>query len=679
MLSAKSIIRIALVLAILAWLAMVATDMVVIFDLRNPVNMGIEPQVPNIFFVIYVLAVFVFYKYRIGAAQSDNFIDLLWKIFITGLLTTIVSLALTGVDVVLGGTNLISHPLVVDVLYLIRLGLLLAFAISTFVVWKRLILYQKSKLLLRGWMAFEYLLLATLLSLFVPFDFTRYLFFVVLPFAVVLSGNMKWVAFLSFKQKWKSLLLLVLTLLYLIYFYINISEIRGTHPYLQVPGNMQFVLSLLVFTALYAVFSLLVILFNLPTSSVFEQKLEEVVNFQRLSQSVQTEQSESQIYNILLNSAVRATQADAAWIEVKINDKEKMFRHRIGTETIMNIKNYFKNSKGSNPFIFEHPERPVRHARSLRKLRGVPFASMVVFPLVMSGEQTGMIVLLKELREGFNRDLIDIAQTFVNQACISVEGFRLMAEALATERYKEELKIAQRVQRQLLPATLHDGPDFEIAAFSQAADEVGGDYYDTLQIDNHKTALIIGDVSGKGTSAAFHMSQMRGIFHGLAQMNLPPEEFLLRANRAISSGLDKTSFITISYYVIDSAARQVTFARAGHCPTLYYSHQTGKASYFANKGLGLGMVRNSQYQNYIQPRTFSYKPGDILILYTDGITEARNKLGEEFGYERLITLVEQHAELAAYDIQQRIIDALYEFCGHRELDDDYTVIIVKFK
>lgn len=655
------------------------TDLTILFGEVNDLNAGIEKYVPNIFFIAYAISVFVFYRYRIESAQGGNFIELLWKIFVTGLLTTVVSLVLKSMDFLMGNTSLMKNSIMIDFLFHIHLGLLVAFLVSTYVVWKRLILYQKSKLLLGIWTIFEYLLFGSLISSFFPNEISGYLIYPLIIIAIFLSANMKWVAYLNFKQKWKSILLLVLTLLYLIYFYINLSEMRGTYDYLDVALNSVFISSLFIFTSIYAAFSLLVILFNLPTSSVFEQKLEEVVNFQRLSQSIQTEQGANQVYEILLESSVRSGKADAAWIEAKIDGKEMVFRHNIGKEVILNIKSFIKTQRDNNLFDFDNIDKSIRPGRHLKKLRGNSYNSIVAFPIIISGERVGMIVLLKELKEGFNKELVDITKTFVNQAGISIEGFKLMSEAMENERYKEELHIAKKVQGKLLPSVLDANEDFEISAFSVSADEVGGDYYDSFKVNDNKIALIIGDVSGKGTSAAFHMSQMKGIFHGLAQLDLPPEEFLIKANKAINTSLDKTSFVTISYFILDRTEKKVKFARAGHCPTLYYNKEKNRASYFTNKGLGLGIVRDDSYAKYVQQRDFSYQSGDILILYTDGITEASNFKAEEFGYDRLSHIINENAALDVIELQKKIISDLYEFCGHSELDDDYTTVIVKFK
>jgi len=175
------------------------------------------------------------------------------------------------------------------------------------------------------------------------------------------------------------------------------------------------------------------------------------------------------------------------------------------------------------------------------------------------------------------------------------------------------------------------------------------------------------------------MSQLKGVFHSLAQLNLATSDFLAKANIAVSASLDKTSFITISYFVINQKKKEVEFVRAGHCPTLYYKSENDTASYFSTNGLGLGIIRNKNFLNYIEVSKFKYKPEDVLVLYTDGITEAKNLQNEEFGYERLQQVVQENAKRPAIDIQNRIIEELYSFCGNGILDDDYTAVIAKFK
>jgi serine phosphatase RsbU (regulator of sigma subunit) len=254
-----------------------------------------------------------------------------------------------------------------------------------------------------------------------------------------------------------------------------------------------------------------------------------------------------------------------------------------------------------------------------------------------------------------------------------------MEEVLQSERYKEELKIAKTVQKSLLPQHLeHDG-HFDIAAFSESADEVGGDYYDTIRMNENEVSLIIADVSGKGTTAAFHMSQMKGIFNSLAQICIEPGDFMIRSNKALANCLERGSFISATFFIINTEDRSVRYSRAGHCPVLYYKAANDAVEYFKDKGIALGMVRNNGYDNFIESYKFEYTSGDIMVLYTDGITEAKDRRGEEFGYDRLADALRDSKEKSPGEIQDDIIKTLYEFTGSDSINDDYTTMIVKFK
>ena len=564
---------------------------------------------------------------------------------------------------------------------------MIGFLMMAFAAWKRLILYQKSKWLLRLWAFFEIGLLISLVYNSFKFPLVEWLYGTLLGIFVVvglvLSGNMKWVAFLNFRQKWTSLLLLLLTVFYLLYIiYTNSSlseSIGNSSPYFTEYRYHIFILSLIVFVTIYSIFSFLVILFNLPTTSVFEQKLEEVVNFQRISQSIQTEQSEESVYNILLETSVSSVFADAAWLEINSNAHEhKLFTYKITDKESYDIINHLKthNVKG---VLDQGSEKTKNLSKHLASLKGSRFRSILAFPIYVKGQNIGTLALLKELPESFNKEMTKIVSTFSNQAGISIENFRLMEEALQNERYKEELKIAKMVQKSLLPTILEQDQDFDIAAFSESADEVGGDYYDTLRVDKHLISIIIADVSGKGTTAAFHMSQMKGIFHSLAQHDIEPSNFMIQANQALVYCLERGSFISATYFIINTQTKTIRYARAGHCPVLYYCANANSSEYLKDKGVALGMVRNKTYSSFIQSNAFQYKPGDIMVLYTDGVTEAKDGKGEEFGYERLANLVNEANGMAPSEIQNHLINKLYEFSGTSNIDDDYTTMIVKFK
>lgn len=153
---------------------------------------------------------------------------------------------------------------------------------------------------------------------------------------------------------------------------------------------------------------------------------------------------------------------------------------------------------------------------------------------------------------------------------------------------------------------------------------------------------------------------------------------MCRANQALVYCLERGSFISATFFVINTLDKKVQYARAGHCPLLYYNAAENKAEFFKDKGIALGMIKNRSYSNFIESNEFNYRRDDIMVLYTDGVTEAKNTKGEQFGYDRLVEVVLEVKGLEPKQIQEHLIKRLYEFSGTTNIDDDYTTMIVKF-
>ncbi|WKZ59775.1 MAG: SpoIIE family protein phosphatase [Cyclobacteriaceae bacterium] len=683
----KALTRLLFLISGITWVALLFVDLSVVFSVRSNLEPDLPTWLPGVLFNIFLVSLYYFYKFRIDRDEQLNFVDLLWRVFATGLVVTVISLLFRLIDYLPGTSKLTNLFIYVEANYIISLGLISGFLMASYTVWKRLILYQKSKWLLRLWNFFETGLMVALVynSLELPDADWVYnvLLGVLIVTGLILSANMKWVAYLNFRQKWTSLLLLLLAIFYVMYLFYTTNS-QAITAFGEARGFVDhrshiFFQSLFIFVAVYSIFSFLVILFNLPTTSVFEQKLEEVVNFQRISQSIQTEQSEESVYNILLETSVSTVFADAAWLEIKNNDHDhRLFTYHISEKEANEIIAHLRKEHVTG-VLDQSQDKTKNLSKHLASLRGSRFRSILAFPIYVKGENIGTLALLKELADGFNREMTKIVSTFANQAGISIENFRLLEEALQSERYKEELKIAKTVQKSLLPQVLDQHDDFELAAFSESADEVGGDYYDTLRTSDTQSALIVADVSGKGTTAAFHMSQMKGIFHSLAQNCIKPEEFMIRSNQALANCLERGSFISATFFIIDTEEKKVNYSRAGHCPVLYFSAVRNTAEYLKDKGVALGMVRNKGYEKFIEAHAFGYQPNDIMVLYTDGITEAKNAKGDEYGYDRLLETLLEVKDRSAREIQEHLINRLYEFTGTENINDDYTTMIVKFK
>ena len=670
--------KLSMLLSILVWLALLFVDLVRIFGILNALESGISSEITWILEILFFFTLYFFYSHSIEKNKQKDFLSLIWRAASTGIFATVVALLIELFYYSLGESKLGDEPFLKNFFYHVNFALTTIFLISSALLWKHLILYQKTKKVVKQWQAFEFALLVAMFFVFFNKNNLDYSFIfgmvILLVISVVLAGNLKWIPYLNFKEKWKSLLFLFLILIctgflfrrFLIYSNAEVYQVNLT--------DNLFLVALFIFIFLYALFSFLVTLFNLPTSSVFEQKLTEAINFQRLSQSIKPEENEEQVLDILMDSCMSASYADGAWLEILSH----------GTETIISQRRFLDPKTQDELTIAidqsseSHKSQDPHGPQNIRLIHP-KFESALIIPLEVNHSKIGKMILVKEVKEGFNKEMVSIIETFSRQACIAVENHRLLNQAIKNERYQEELKIAQRVQKALLPTKLDHPGSFEICAYSNAADEVGGDYYDTFQLDEDRYVLIIGDVSGKGTSAAFHMSQMKGVFHSLIQLNLSPGEFMIKANAALSKCLERNHFITASVFLINIRDQKICHARAGHVPTLFYHAQEEKSEFMLFDGLGLGILRNRKYENHVQEKTFPYSSGDILVLITDGIVEAKNQKGQQFGFERIRSLVEIHKDKTPKEIQNLLIDSLHAFVGgNGMIDDDYSMMVVKF-
>ena len=272
-----------------------------------------------------------------------------------------------------------------------------------------------------------------------------------------------------------------------------------------------------------------------------------------------------------------------------------------------------------------------------------------------------------------------LAESF-NEMTASIED--LLREKAEKERLEQELLIARRIQMSLLPQGAMSLPGLSLTAHCEPAREVGGDYYDFLPIDDHTIGILIADVSGKGTSAALYMAELKGIVLSLSQRHTSPRELLIEADRIISRHLDSRSFITVSYLLVDLHARTLRYARAGHCPMIYMPGPYARPrepQLLTPDGLVLGLQLDEgrTFTRLLVEMTLPLGTGDLFVLYTDGMSEAMNVHGDFFGDARLADVVGAHADLPAEEIRERILRDLEVFAGSAPQHDDMTMVLLR--
>ncbi len=248
------------------------------------------------------------------------------------------------------------------------------------------------------------------------------------------------------------------------------------------------------------------------------------------------------------------------------------------------------------------------------------------------------------------------------------------------ERLQREFEIAHEVQMGFLPPTTPVIEGLDIAARCIPAKEIGGDYYDFIEAGDHATAIVIGDVSGKGTKAAFYMTLAKGLIYANAERHTYQCCHILdNVNRHFYRNVDRSAFISMIYSVYNASSGELSLARAGHNPIIYYNSTTGKADFIRPQGIAIGLHGGNVFSDTINDVTLPLNSNDIIIFYTDGITEAMNRNNEEFGNNRLFDTIKQYHTEDAQSILDNIFSEVLKFTKRVEQSDDMTMVVIKKK
>jgi len=275
----------------------------------------------------------------------------------------------------------------------------------------------------------------------------------------------------------------------------------------------------------------------------------------------------------------------------------------------------------------------------------------------------------------YSQEDVDLLSTVAGQAAIAIENSRLHQSEIEKQRIKEEITLARRIQEGLLPKENPELPGLDIAGVSIPATTVGGDYFDYIQLSPSKLLVVVADVSGKGMSAALYMSKIQGMVQLAAYMYNSPKEMLVHVNRRIFDGIERKSFITMILALFDLQKKKVRICRAGHNKALIGTN--GKLQYLDARGIGLGLERGPVFESELREIVRPLTPDSLFLFYTDGLTEAMNGKGAQFGEDAVADLVKARRTLPASALQRTIITAVEEFRGSSEQHDDLTMVVVK--
>lgn len=457
-----------------------------------------------------------------------------------------------------------------------------------------------------------------------------------------------------------------------------------SYPFLWTysPGLNLFVLQCVVFGIMYSVTACLSLLFHLPTTSEFQQKAGELAAIHSVVRLTGEVMNKEMLVSTIVGSPIDAAVGDAAWLALTEPRTGSLRPRVIGTRNIApsQVQDLFDSDALYDEALSKRGPVLLNQATADHRVRARPgddVSSLLVVPLVARKDVLGALFVTKQVSHGFEPDDIETISTFADQAALALDNARLFEEQIEKERLARELVIAREVQRKLLPQHLPSVEGIAVAASSVSAQEVGGDYYDFVEVGSDRWAFIVGDVSGKGTSAAFYMAELKGVFRALSRLAPSPGKFLEYANQALAHSMEKNVFISVVYGILDLEKEQFTLARAGHCP-IAMVNKSGEARFLRTEGLGLGLDRGELFAKVLEEETITLRRGDVFVLYTDGVVESRSESGEEFGYDRLIAAVRKHHGKPVKDMHAALLADLNRFLGRADYDDDMTLLVLRW-
>lgn len=321
--------------------------------------------------------------------------------------------------------------------------------------------------------------------------------------------------------------------------------------------------------------------------------------------------------------------------------------------------------------------RVVQHDDSALAVR-----SIIVAPILFREHVLGVLAVANPADGmSFNETDFSLVQSLAEQAAMAIHNSDLMKVQIEKNKLDFDLTMASSIQGMLLPRMFPGEGKLDIDAFYRPAQKIGGDLYDIIPLDDNRVAFAIADVSGKGVPAALLMAICQTNLRHFVKEHDSPADVIRAMNKAMSGEIRQDMFITLICAVIDIEKDEVTFARAGHELLLHLTKDEALGEFTTNtvgaEGMAVGMVPPEIFDQVITERTIPFKKDDIIVVYTDGVTEASNETGAEFSEDRLRDVITTLRDRGAKELNQSIVSSVERFSGQSVFADDLTLISVK--
>lgn len=406
--------------------------------------------------------------------------------------------------------------------------------------------------------------------------------------------------------------------------------------------------------------------------------VEELSILNDLAREIGASNSSQEIMQKIIHRSLRAIQAEQGVITLVDRQVDTTFRTLVRTMVSSSERGAFHFNQSllgwmhlnKKPLLLNDP-------RTDQRFRGVTWddsiRSLLCVPMMVKSELHGVLTVYNKKGTGrFSEEDQRLLAIIAGQSAQVVENARLIEEEQNLRRMEEEVRLAAKIQLDLLPQAGPAIPGYDIAGKSIPARVVGGDYFDFIPIDSARFALCLGDVSGKGLPASLLMANVQATLRGQTLLGASPSQCIQRSNKLLFESTSSEKFVTLFYGILDTERHTLHFCNAGHDNPFIFS-RTGEVRRLKSGGIVLSIMEDFPYEDEM----VEIASGDVLVIYSDGICEAVNPSDDQFGEERLASVVREHITKPAPDLVEHIIAAVKSHAATAPQMDDMTLVVVK--
>ncbi len=408
----------------------------------------------------------------------------------------------------------------------------------------------------------------------------------------------------------------------------------------------------------------------------------------RVSQTFNSSLDLDEVLNRVIDEVIAAVHAERGFLMLRDADGQLQFRAARGLDRSTIEQPAFQVSRSVVQRVAEEGQPLLTSdaqgeawLKARQSVMVLGLRAVLCVPLQLKGATLGVIYVDNRVQSGiFTQDDLELLTSIASSAATAIENARLYQVAVEKGRLERELQVAREVQTSLLPRETPHLAGWEFAAWWEPAREVAGDFYDFIPINLAKASepspgfgIVIADVADKGMPAALFMALTRSSVRASVAQALSPADGVTQANRLICADAANGMFVTLCYAQLDPATGEIVYVNAGHNPPLWYRADQDQLVELARTGMVLGIFDTNRFEQ----RTAQLNPGDFILLYTDGVTEATDAQQQEFGMERLRHVVLENRRASAAEMVAALEEATSGFIGSTAPFDDITVVVVK--